>query len=626
MSKSGDGESANRVVRIGGASAFITDSPGAARQLLDGGDLDYLVFDFLAEVTMAILAKAKARRPEAGYAEEFVSRILDDVLVDALDRGVRLVANAGGVNLQACRTAVEELARRKGVTPRVALVEGDDLMPALADGTLDGAAVREMDSGDSLPTSLVSANAYLGAPAIAQALELGADIVLTGRVVDSAVTLGPLMHEFGWSAEDLDRLAQGSLGGHIIECGAQATGGLFTDWREVPDWAGIGYPILECHADGSFVVTKPGGTGGLVSEATVAEQLLYEVGDPAHYELPDVICDFTQVEIEQIDADRVRVRGARGRAPSGRYKVSATYGDGYRCMAMMPVVGREARAKARRQAEAVLERCTGLLAAAGFEPFRASRIETLGAEFSYGDHTRTRDSREVLCKLAVEHEQRAALEIFAREVLSPVTSMSVGSTGWFLEGRPRPTSVLRLFSFLIDKTHVPVTVDVGEGPVPVDVSAPSLEGKRRMEAADTGGAGAMAAGDPDRTSEEMVRVPLFDVAWGRSGDKGNRFNVGVVARRPELLPWIRRALTPERLARHMAHVFDEPWTAGASDVPVERFDLPGIHALNFLFHRALGGGGMGSLRLDPLAKGMAQQVLEMEVEIPRRLVAADEST
>lgn len=613
MEESNRAQNEERTIRIGGASAFITDSPGAARQLLDGGDLDYLVFDFLAEVTMAILAKAKARRPEAGYAEEFVSRILDDVLVDALDRGVKIVANAGGVNLPACRAAVEELARSKGVAPRVALVEGDDLMPALRRGDLDPSSIREMDSGAPLPASLVSANAYLGAPAIAQALAGGADIVLTGRVVDSAVTLGPLMHEFGWTTADLDQLAQGSLGGHIIECGAQATGGLFTDWREVPDWAGIGYPILECRADGSFVVTKPPGTGGLVSEATVAEQLLYEVGDPARYELPDVVCDFTDVRIEQIGPDRVRVSNARGRAPSGRYKVSATFGDGYRCMAMMPVVGREARDKARRQAEAVLERCARLLAEAGFEPLRASRIETLGAEFSYGEHARAHDAREVLCKVAVEHEQRAALEIFAREVLSPVTSMSVGSTGWFLEGRPRPTSILRLFSFLIDKEDVPVTVDLGDGPESVDVSAPSPEDVPPFEDAPAGS-------DPDPDTEVMETVALFDVAWGRSGDKGNRFNVGVIARRPEFLPWIRRSLTPSRVARHMGHVFDRPWEPGAGDPPVDRFDLPGLHAVNFLFHHALGGGGMGSMRLDPLAKGMAQQLLEIEVEVPKRLL------
>ena len=623
MSEAERTETTRRTVRIGGASAFITDSPGAARQLLDGGDLDYLVFDFLAEVTMAILAKAKARRPEAGYAEEFVTRILDDVLVDALDRGVRIVANAGGVNLPACRAAVEELARRKGVAPRIALVEGDDLMPALRNEGFDRSEIREMDSGAELPDSLVSANAYLGAPAIARALELGADIVLTGRVVDSAVTLGPLMHEFGWTAADLDQLAQGSLGGHIIECGAQATGGLFTDWREVPDWAGIGYPVLECHADGSFVVTKPPGTGGLVSEATVAEQLLYEVGDPAQYELPDVVCDLTQVRVEQVGTNRVRVSGARGRAPSGRYKVSATFGDGYRCMAMMPVVGRDARAKAQRQAEAVLERCGRLLDEAGFAPFRASRIETLGAEFSYGQHGRTRDAREVLCKVAVEHEERAALEIFAREVLSPVTSMSVGSTGWFLEGRPRPTSILRLFSFLIDKEKVPVTVDVGDGAEPVDVAAPRPEiGEGGADGAASGGSEGEATGTDTHSvdSDDLVSVPLFDVAWGRSGDKGNRFNVGVIARRPELLPWIRRSLSPEAVARHMAHVFDGPWDPNRDAVPVDRFDLPGIHALNFLFHQSLGGGGMGSMRVDPLAKGMAQQVLEMEVEVPRRML------
>ncbi len=376
--------------------------------------------------------------------------------------------------------------------------------------------------------------------------------------------------------------------------------------------------MLECSSDGSFVVTKPPNTGGLVTEATVGEQLLYEIGDPQRYLLPDVVCDFSEVKLEQLDCDRVRVSGCTGQAPSPHYKVCATYEDGFRCMAMMPIVGREAADKGARQAAAVIERCEEMFSNRGLAPFRTTRVETLGAEFSYGPHSRTADSREVLTKIAVEHESKVALKLFAREVLSPTTSMSVGSTGWFLGGRPQPSSVVRLFSFLLNKSEVPVTVDLGAGAtaveIPAGVDAP-------------GGPGSL---DPDSSesldfgSGTLTSVPLIDLAWGRSGDKGNRFNVGVMARRPDFLPWIRRSLTCEFVAQHMQHVFDEQSVERHAQL-VERFELPGIHALNFLFANSLGGGGMGSLRLDPLAKGMAQQLLEVEIEIPSELVASRSS-
>jgi len=310
-----------KIVRIGGASGFWGDSAVAAPQLV-AAEVDYLVFDYLAELTMSILANARAKDPLLGYATDFVEVAMKSVLAEVVAKKIKVISNAGGVNPSACAAALQKLCETQGMQLRIAVVEGDDVLAQIP--ALKEAGVKEMFSGAPLPEKVLSANAYLGALPVARALAMGADVVITGRSVDSAVTLGALMHEFGWREDDYDRLAQGGLAGHIIECGCQATGGLFTDWESVPGWDNMGYPIIECHADGAFVVTKPARTGGLISPAVVAEQMLYEIGDPGAYILPDVVCDFTGVHMSQEGENRVRVAGARGRAPTESYKVSAT--------------------------------------------------------------------------------------------------------------------------------------------------------------------------------------------------------------------------------------------------------------------------------------------------------------
>lgn len=592
-------------IRIGSAGGFLGDSQVAAPQLIQGGNLDYLVLDYLAEVTMSILAKAAAKNPEAGFAHDFTDWVWKDNVAEIARRGVKVVTNAGGVNPRACRARMEHWAKAAGVSLTIAIVEGDDVMtqiPALATS-----GVTEMYSGETFPDldRIASANAYLGGRPIADALAQGADVVITGRVVDSALVLGPLMHEFGWADDDFDMLAAGSLAGHVIECGAQCCGGLFTDWELVEDWAHIGYPIAECHADGSFVVTKPDGTGGLVSVGTVSEQILYEIGDPQAYLLPDVACDFSAVTVTRDGPDRVRVAGAKGQPPTSTYKVCATFQDGYRAVGVLPIVGMGAARKAERQAAAIIERTEELLRAKNLPPYRATHIETLGAEATYGAHARAGDTREVVCKLAVEHEDKEALDIFAREVNAPMTSMMVGNTGWFA-GRPTITPVVRLFSFPLEKASVTVTIDIDGETHPVAVrTAGGFNPEAIIRPTTT----------PAPSDDEMIQVRLIDVAWGRSGDKGDKFNVGVIARNPAALPYIRAALTPEAVMDRFAHEFD-----GASNPHVERFDVPGFHALNFLCHEALGGGGMATMRLDPLAKGKAQQLLEMTVRVPKGLV------
>ncbi|MEH3036455.1 MAG: DUF1446 domain-containing protein [Sphingomonas adhaesiva] len=601
-----------KVIRIGGAGGFLGDSSVAAPQLLRAGGLDYIVLDYLAEATMAPLGQLKRARPDQGYARDFTEWVWRDNLREIKAQGVRIVTNAGGVNPQACRERMERIAAEAGVSFRIAIVTGDDLIARVPDFAATG--TREMFGGQPFPDpeKVWTANAYLGGAPIAAALAAGADVVITGRVVDSALTLGPLMHEFGWTAQDHDRLAAGSLAGHVIECGAQATGGLFTDWEAVPDWAHIGYPVIECHANGDFVVTKPAGTGGLVCVPAVAEQILYEVGDPQGYALPDVVCDFSQVRVEPAGDARVRVTGARGYPPSGRLKTCVTYEKGFRFIGIMPVVGRDAARKAQRQAEAVILRVGEMLRDRNLPPLRATRVELLGTEASYGAQAdpALAATREVVARIGAEHDDEAALALMMREFDSPTTSMSVGSTGWF-GARPTISPVAQVFSFLVPGDTVTATVSIGGTDHAVAAPAPARPFAPAMVVPP-------AVDDTAPVEEEdMVEVPLIRVAWARSGDKGDAFNVGVIARRAEVLPWIRAALTPDAVRAFFAHEFE-----GASAPEVRRYDLPGMNAINLHCIQSLGGGQFASLRLDPLAKGKAQQLLDMPIRLPRRLVPA----
>ena len=587
-----------KVVRIGGASGFWGDSSVGAPQLVAKGNVDYLVFDYLAELTMSILAAARAKNPDAGYATDFVTVTMRAILRDVVDKGIRVISNAGGLNPQGCAAAIEALAAELGVSVKVGVVIGDDVMPLLPG--LREENVTELQSGAALPARVVTANAYLGALPVKAALDAGAQIVVTGRCVDSAVTLGALMHEFGWAADDYDRLAQGSLAGHVIECGCQATGGLHTDWEDVPDWAHIGYPVVECAEDGGFTVTKPPETGGLVNRAVVAEQMLYEIGDPRRYLLPDVSCDFTQVRIEDAGAQRVHVHGARGSAPGPQYKVSATYMDGFRCTAQLTIIGIDAARKAQRTGEAVLARCRELFAAQGLRDFTRMNIEVLGSERSYyGPQARTAAVREAVLRVAVMHPDKAALELFAREVAPAGTSWSPGTTG--ADGRPRPAPVIRQYAFLLDKHRLQPQVQIGgrSFDVAIPLDQPPLAPLPAPDDAVT------------QPVQGDVEVPLVRLAYARSGDKGDTSNIGVIARRAEWLPLLRAQLSEGRVKQWLAHLV-------AGDVT--RYDLPGIAAMNFVCTRALDGGGMASLRNDPLGKGMAQILLEMPVRVPSALL------
>ncbi|MBN8955115.1 MAG: DUF1446 domain-containing protein [Rhizobiales bacterium] len=589
-------------VRIGCASGFWGDTETATPQLVKGGKLDYLVFDYLSEVTMSILARARAKDPSAGWTKDFVTAALKPSLHEIAARKIKVISNAGGMNLDACRDAVLKLAAEEGLSLNVAIVRGDDLSDRIE--RLRAQDVRDLDLGIPLPERVWSLNAYLGATPIATALAAGADIVITARCVDSALVLGPLMHEFGWTSDDYDRLAAGSLAGHILECGAQATGGNFTDWQDVEGWEDMGFPIAECYADGRFIITKPENTGGLVTPATVGEQILYELGDPASYKLPDVTCDFRDVRLTQAGPNAVLVQGAKGRTPTSSLKVSATYQDGFRSTALLIMGGFDTAKKAEKVGTAILMRTRNLFRERNLGDYRRTNLTILGTEEMYGAQARPDASlnREAVLRIDVHHDDRRALDLFSREIAPSGTGMAPGRCA-LVGGRPDVVPLVRLFSFLVPKSDVDVAVEIDD----TNIRVPFARGTDNPPPAATPSAPKAA----NASNEELsATIPLVRIAWGRSGDKGDTSNIGIIARRPDFLPLIRDQVNEKSVAEYFRHF---------AKGKVRRFDLPGFDALNFTLEHALDGGGIASMRTDPLGKCFAQILLSMPVRVPRKV-------
>ncbi|MBT6429797.1 MAG: DUF1446 domain-containing protein, partial [Rhodospirillaceae bacterium] len=482
---------------------------------------------------------------------------------------------------------------------KVAVILGDDLLEQK-----DQLKATEMYTGESLPdpARMASINVYLGAFPIAQALDAGADIVITGRSVDSAVTLGACIHEFGWAADEWDKLSGGTLAGHLLECGPQATGGNFTDWHLVVDSIDtIGYPIGEVRADGSFDLVKPAGTGGTVSVGTVSEQMIYEIGDPQAYIVPDVVCDFSGVKISQTDKDRVHVAGARGYPATDSYKVSATYGDGWRGGTLMSFYGVNADKKAEGFAAGAFKRARAALRASNLGDFTETSVEVLGSESQFGEHKRINGAREVVLKFAAKHPEQAGIGTLLKEATGLGLATPPGLSG-FSGGRAKPSPVVRLFSFLIPKDELSVQIDFGDRDIAYQPAATETFAEDMISKPEPP---LSPANDDD-----MVEVPLIDLAWGRSGDKGNKANVGIIARKAEYLPYIWAALGPDVVSGRFSHFLEGD---------TERFLMPGPHAINFLMHDVLGGGGVASLRNDPQGKGYAQILLDHPISIPKSM-------
>jgi hypothetical protein len=445
----------SRVVRVAAGQGFWGDWLEAPVRQVSGGAIDYLMMDYLAEVTMSIMQKQKSRDPKAGYARDFVP-LMERILPDLVAKGVKVTSNAGGVNPRGCAEAVLEVARRIGLANKlsIGLVSGDDILGRLDELIAAGHPLENMETGRPLADirhQVLSANAYLGMAPIVEALRGGADVVITGRVTDTGLTLGPIFHEFGWPADDWDKVAAGTVAGHIIECGAQCSGGnLLKDWRSVKGLENPGFPIVEASADGSFVVTKHPGTGGVVSVASVTEQLVYEMGDPHSYITPDGIADFTTIQLQQVGRNRVRVNGIHGAPRTPLLKVSIAYFYGYKAVGTLVYSWPEAYDKARA-ADRILR---GRLEDLGLE-YEQILTEFVGANATHGSLSGAPDpdAPEVQLRIGVRAKEKAPVERFTREIAPLVLTGPPSVTG-FAGGRPAVEEVVAYWPALIDRRQI----------------------------------------------------------------------------------------------------------------------------------------------------------------------------
>ena len=445
-------------IRIASGQGFWGDLQKAPYEQVTRGPIDYLVMDYLAEVTMSILQKQRMRNPELGYAKDLID-VCEQILPTLVERGITLITNGGGVNPLAARDRIFEVARRLGITGlKIGVVLGDDILPEIDSLIESGHELRHMETGEPIAAvkdKLLSANVYTGAWPVVEALKAGAQIIITGRTTDTGLTLAPMIHEFGWSETDWDLLAAGTVAGHINECGAQATGGNFLgDWKSVPNLADVGFPIIEAYPDGTFVVTKHEGTGGLVTRETVSEQLMYEIGDPTSYITPDCIADFSSICLEDLGEDRVRVFGIKGRPYTPTYKISASYLDGFVAFGSLTYSAPEAYEKARA-ADAILRQRLEMLGLS----FDEIRTEYIGMNACHGDIAPSIVPNEVMMRIGVRGQNKKSVEAFAKEIAPLILTGPPSVTG-FSGGRPKPSDVVAYFPALLDKRVVTMRVQV----------------------------------------------------------------------------------------------------------------------------------------------------------------------
>lgn len=585
------------VLRVANVSGFYGDVPEAARRMLDGGDVDVLTGDYLAELTMLILHKARERKPGTGYAATFL-RQMEDVLGPALERGVRIVVNAGGLAPRALADALRAQARAVGLAPRIAHIEGDDLLPRIPELLAKGHALAHLDRGTPLAQAgiePVSANAYLGAFGIALALRRGADVVICPRVTDASLVVGPAIWHFDWKSDDWDRLASAVVAGHILECGPQACGGNYAFFEEVPRLVDPGFPIAEIEADGSFVVTKHPGTDGLVSVGTVTAQLLYEIAGP-RYANPDVVARFDTIALASDGPDRVRVSGVRGEPRPDAIKLCINYVGGHRNTVSFGITGLDVDAKAASIERALFERLGG-----------RDRFDEVACVLERGDPSASTTAGAVSF-LHVTVASRDAKRV-GRAFSNRATEMLLGSVpGLFTQNPPGDAREFGVYwPALVPASEVTTRVfshDGAESELPFEPaphSAPAL---------DAPAADASPVAFPGAT----VAMPLGRLAGARSGDKGGNANVGVWARSDAAFAWLARELTVARFQQLL------PETA---ELRVERFELPNLRALNFVVVGLLGLGVASSTRVDPQAKGLGELLRARVVEIPEAVLRED---
>lgn len=597
-----------KTIRVGNAGGYWGDDPHALKRQLVSGRLDYVTQDFLAEITMSILQKQRARDPSLGYAVDFIGQLRESLPYFSPGKP-RIISNAGGINPLDCAVRVEEIASQKDLQLQIAVVTGDDLLDRLPALQEEGISLANLDTGQSfqeIQDRVLTANAYLGITPVVESLKSGADLIITGRVTDTAIVASAPAYEFGWDLEDWNKMASAVVAGHILECGAQATGGNLTDWEEIESFQEMGYPIAEFSSDSSFVISKPDGSGGKVDRKTIVSQLVYEMGDPKNYISPDVVADFTSIQVEELERNRVRISGVRGRPKPHQLKVSVSYFDGFKAHGTLIVSGPNAVSRSKRISDLFWKRLA--------IDFEETSVELVGYDACHGHLARQVDPPEILLRLGARDREKEKLEEFARVftalILSSVSGVAI------VGSRPRIQEVVAYWPCLIPAHFVTPEVhllrsgrvfhvpwkDASQPFVPQDDSISSAYSPK---------------GDKQSQPPDTANVPLRQICYARSGDKGDICNIGLVARSEPAYEWIRKTVTAEKVKSYFGEI-----TRG----PVKRYEIPNLWALNFLLYESLGGGGTVSLRIDPQGKTLSEALLEMIIPVPKELLAAQPST
>jgi hypothetical protein len=578
-------------IRIANCSGFYGDRLSAAKEMVEGGPIDALTGDWLAELTMLILARTQAKRPGSGYARTFVTQ-MEQVMGTCLDQGIKVVSNAGGLDPDHCAEAVAEVADTLGLNPTIAYVNGDNLLPRLDELREAGIDILDLETGEPVAAvDYISANAYLGAWGIVEALNRGADIVVTGRTTDAAIVAGPAAWHHGWARDDWDAMAGAVAAGHVIECGTQATGGNYSFFTEIPGLERAGFPIAEIEADGSSIITKHPGTGGAVTVGTVTSQLLYEIGPPG-YLGPDVTTRFDTMQLSQEGPDRVRISGTRGERPPGHLKVSMNAWGGYRSDIVLALTGLDIEAKAELLEAAFWE-------AAPIAPDAFASVTTTVVRTDHDDPS-SNEAATAQWRLTVKDSDERKTKAIAVGINDMALATIPGFYGLSGAGIGKPFGVHT--SGLVSADLVPQHVAVLGG------------GRSVVESVAPEGGGAVAAVVPDLPevpSGETHRVPLGTILGSRSGDKGGNANLGVFARSIEAYAWMAQELTVERMRELL------PEAAGLS---IDRHELPNLWSLNFVIHGILQEGVAASTRQDGQAKSLGEWFRARHADIPVRLL------
>jgi hypothetical protein len=592
-------------IRIGNAGGFWGDDLGALKRQLLGGELDYVTIDYLAEITMSILRKQQLKNPSLGYINDFVEQIVEVAPILA-NKNTRIISNAGGINPLACAKQITNRLKPLGINLKIAVIEGDNILAEIDSLYPEKTYFTNMENGQEfaeVKNKIQSANVYLGIPPLLEALKTDAQIIIAGRVTDTSITMAPMVHEFNWALNDWDKLASGLIAGHIIECGAQASGGNFTDWEKVPFWLDFGYPIVEVCADGNFIVTKHKNTGGLITSQTIKEQLVYEMGNPAYYISPDVIANFLSIQLEDLGNDQVKVSGIKGLPSTHFLKVSMAYEDGYKAVSSIIISGENALNKAEIFDEIFWARL-------GVH-FEKSNTEYVGFDSTHKHLSPENDPNEILLRFSVYDMDRDKIDTFSKGIAPMILSgpPGVAVTG----GRPQIQNVMTYYPALIPKNEISAKVHYlnTEGNIIQTTEVQSISGFEQDTQEPEFGKQISNGLAMEQTGDFTTMMQLKELCLARSGDKGDMANIGLIARNKPVYDYLKQYFTADKVK----FIFGDMCKG-----EVIRYELDNLLALNFLLEKSLDGGGTKSLMIDAQGKTYASALLAQKIRVPEYFI------